>query len=141
MATLLRQAERADVAAIFRVRYAVKENRIAPGILSEEDVTAEMEVSGKGWVIEEDGRVVAFAIGNALTGNIWALFVDPEFEGRGFGRRLHDQMLSWLQSRGLHRLWLTTDPGTRAQRFYERSGWRNCGLVAGELRFEMSLVA
>jgi GNAT superfamily N-acetyltransferase len=32
--------------------------------------------------------VVAFAIGDATIGNIWALFVDPRHERRGFGRRL-----------------------------------------------------
>ena len=35
------------------------------------------------------------------------------------------------------RLWLSTDPGTRAQRFYARAGWLSRGLQDnGELRFE-----
>jgi GNAT superfamily N-acetyltransferase len=55
--------------------------------------------------------------------NIWALFVDPEHERRGYGRMLHDTMTDWLRSRGVERLWLTTEPGTRAQKFYEAAGW------------------
>ena len=84
------------------------------------------------------GEVVAFAIGNAVTGNIWALFVRPEYEGRGHGRQLHDTMVSWLWAAGLDRLWLTTEPGTRAQRFYEVAGWRLTGTTErGELRYEL----
>jgi hypothetical protein len=48
-------------------------------------------------------------------------------------------MVAWLWSRGLRRLWLSTEPGTRAQGFYERAGWQNCGsLPSGELRFELN---
>ena len=38
---------------------------------------------------------------------------------------------------GLDRLWLTTEPGTRAQRFYEAAGWTLAGTTdQGELRYE-----
>jgi hypothetical protein len=33
-------------------------------------------------------------------------------------------------------MWLTTDPGTRAERFYRRAGWRVTGSRNGELVFE-----
>jgi len=47
-------------------------------------------------------------------------------------------MVTWLWSRGLEKLWLSTEPGTRAQRFYSRAGWTDCGLLpSGELRFEL----
>jgi GNAT superfamily N-acetyltransferase len=83
-------------------------------------------------------HIVGFAVGNAESDNIWALFVDPQHEGRCHGRRLHDTMLGWLWSRGLRRLWLSTDPGTRAQRFYQRAGWSAAGLLpSGEMRFEL----
>jgi GNAT superfamily N-acetyltransferase len=67
------------------------------------------------------------------------LFVHPDHERRGYGRLLHDTMVQWLFSRGLERLWLTTEPGTRAQRFYEAAGWERVGLSEhGELRYERS---
>lgn len=66
-------------------------------------------------MIEQDGRIVGFAIGNAQSGNVWALFVEPSCEGLGGGRLLHDTMLDWLSSLGLRRAWLTTAPRTRAQ--------------------------
>jgi ribosomal protein S18 acetylase RimI-like enzyme len=47
-------------------------------------------------------------------------------------------MVEWLFSRGLSRLWLSTQPNTRAQRFYESAGWTRTGWLAnGELGFEL----
>ena len=134
---LLRPARREDIAGMHRVRLAVRENRLVRVAITEADYVEEIETSGRGWVIESEGRVVAFAAGNARTGNIWALFVEPESEGRGYGRRLHDEMLGWLAAQGPSRLWLTTAPGTRAERFYRRAGWTETGVTAGgEIRFE-----
>jgi hypothetical protein len=46
-------------------------------------------------------------------------------------------MIDWLWSTGPYRLWLTTQPGTRAQGFYEAAGWRLVGVTeGGEVRFE-----
>lgn len=137
MTATLRQAARADVPGMQRVRHAVTENRLVSRVISDDEVIDAIERSGRGWVVEDEGEVVAFAIGNAVDGSIWALFVDPPHEARGYGRRLHDVMVAWLHSRGLARLWLTTDPGTRAQRFYERAGWVDRGLQAnGEHLYE-----
>jgi GNAT superfamily N-acetyltransferase len=134
----LRRALRTDVREIMRVRHSVKENRLTSRVISDDEVIHAIEQSGRGWVIECDGRLAGFAIGNAGDGNIWALFVEPGYEGRGFGRCLHDEMVAWLWTRGLRRLWLSTEPGTRAQGFYERAGWQGRGLLpSGELLFEL----
>lgn len=98
-----------------------------------------LEVTGRGWVIELDGVIVAFAIGDARTGSVWALFVDPPYQGHGYGRRLHDTVVEWLWLRGFDRIWLNTQPGTRAQRFYEKLGWMCRGPTdTAELRFELT---
>ena len=135
-AAALRQALLRDIAAMHRVRLSVHENRLMSAI-TEHDYAVAIAETGRGWVVEVDSTIVAFAIGNALTGNIWALFVDPLHEGSGHGRALHDTMVAWLFSRGLDNLWLSTEPGTRAQRFYESAGWRFAGILAnGEARYE-----
>src|SRR5687768_15326914 len=102
-----------------RVRMAVRENRLTPGAIGEDEYVREIEITGRGWVVVDDGEIVGFAIGNRDTGNIWALFVDPGHEGRDHGRRLHAAMVEWLFAQGLPRLRLSTEPGTRAQKFYE----------------------
>ena len=135
---VLRQAVAGDIAGIQRVRRAVRENRLVSTVIRDEDVLEAIERTGRGWVVEAGGEIVGFAIGNATNGNIWALFVDPAHERRGYGRRLHDTMTQWLRSRGLGQLWLTTEPGTRAQKFYESAGWRFAGTTPrGEARYEL----
>jgi len=120
---VLRQATVADLPGIWRVRYAVQENLLAPGRISDEDVRREIEDSGRGWVVERGGEIKAFAICNGQTGNVWALFVHPDSQGVGHGSMLHDQMLRWLATCKVPTLWLTTGPNTRARGFYERRGW------------------
>jgi GNAT superfamily N-acetyltransferase len=135
---MLRQALVADVSGMHRVRMAVRENRLVSTVITEANYPPAIEKTGRGWVVEVDGQVVAFAVGNAMNGNIWALFVAPGHEGRGYGRQLHDEMIKWLWAQGLEQLWLTTDSSTRAERFYEKAGWRNAGRTErGEVRFEL----
>ena len=134
----LRPATLADIPAMHRVRLAVRENRLVSTRLLERDYVEALTLGGRGWVALAEGEVIGFSVGNARTGNIWALFVDPRHEGRGHGRRLHDALVHWLWSTGLELLWLTTSPGTRAQGFYEAAGWRPAGLTgAGEVRYEL----
>jgi GNAT superfamily N-acetyltransferase len=136
---LLREALRADIPALERVRYAVTENTLRRGLISAEDIRREIEDTGRGWVIESraDG-VVAFAIGNAQSRNVWALFCAPGFQCRGHGGRLHAAMTDWLWTKGLERLWLTTGRTTRARAFYERRGWTLVGDAPhDQVRYEL----
>lgn len=127
MSGVLRQAARGDLAGIWRVRYAVVENTLAPGRIHDDEVIGQLEATGRGWVVEEGGEIVAFAIGDAAGANVWALFVDPLAQGRGHGSRLHDTMVEWMWTRGLSTLWLETGAATKARGFYERRGWRCAG--------------
>ena len=83
-----RQATRRDIPGMHAVRVAVHENRLMTLAITEEHYIPAIESTGRGWVIENHGVVVAFAVGNSETGNIWALFVHPDHEGRGYGRAL-----------------------------------------------------
>ena len=134
---VLRRALAADVPAMHRVRLAVRENPLRSAIVTEADYLPYLEQYGRAWVVEQAGDVLAFAIGDRRDGNIWALFVAPGHERKGYGRRLHDEMVAWLAAQGCARLHLSTQAGTRAERFYRDAGWRECGTTAsGEIRFE-----
>jgi GNAT superfamily N-acetyltransferase len=138
MAALLRVAVRDDITPIQRVRHAVRENRLTSRVITDDEVREHLEVLGRGWVVELDGTVRAFAIGNRRTANVWALFVEQGHERCGFGRQLHDTMMAWFWAEGVPRVWLSTGAGTRAEAFYRAAGWRDAGLTArGEVRFEM----
>jgi GNAT superfamily N-acetyltransferase len=136
---VLRQATRDDLPGIWRVRYAVVENTLAPGRIHDDEVVAHLETTGRGWVVEEGGDIVAFAIVDARVASVWALFVDPRAEGRGHGSRLHDTMVEWLWTQGLATLWLDTGTHTKARGFYERRGWRCTGAGGrDEVRLELT---
>lgn len=127
----LRQATRDDTAEIWRVRYAVTENTLTPGRIGDAELHAHLEVFGRGWVVELEPepnlKIAGFAIGDARDGHIWAMFVDPAMHGQGYGRQLHDVMVDWLFAQGHRRLDLGTQPGSRAEAFYRRAGWRPTG--------------
>jgi GNAT superfamily N-acetyltransferase len=135
----IRRACRADIAGMHRVRMSVRENQLVSTALTEADYVEHLESSGRGWVAEESGQIVGLVLVNARTGNIWGLFVHPDFEKRGLGRLLLDTAVGWLWDQGLTRLWLTTAPGTRAQRFYDAAGWSSAGVTEqGELLLELA---
>jgi GNAT superfamily N-acetyltransferase len=136
----LRLATLADIDAMHRLRLSVQENILAdPQRVMPEHYVPMLEKDGRGWVYERDGKIVGFAVADHSRRNIWALFVDPAFEGHGIGRALHDAMVTWLFETGREPLWLTTEPNTRAEQFYSTAGWRRAGTAAdGELRFELT---
>ncbi len=124
---------------MFSVRMSVKENVLNNTALVTDDICNDyINRRGQGWVCETEGKIVGFAIADLEGNSIWALFLRPEYEGRGIGRQLHDTMLNWYFERTDTDVWLSTEPGTRAERFYTTAGWRNMGLSKGETRFEMS---
>jgi GNAT superfamily N-acetyltransferase len=138
MAVIVRQASREDIPAMHKVRQAVRENKLSANTrIREETYTPYLETTGRGWVLEENGAIVAFAIGERETGNIWAVFVHQDHEGRGYGRMVQEPMVQWLFAQGLKRLHLTTGAGTRAQGFYAATGWTYTGTDAdGDAAFE-----
>jgi GNAT superfamily N-acetyltransferase len=121
-----------------RVRLLARENALHnPALITESDYLMALNALGRGWVIEEDGEIVAFAIGYR-SGSIWALFVHPGHEDRGYGTALHAVAVDWLWSLGHKRLWLGTGPGTRAERFYLSKGWGACSAdKVGDIRPEL----
>jgi len=137
----VRQATLHDIAEIQRVRASVRENTLPDySVITPEMIREHLERLGRGWVYESDGGIVGFAIANLSDATIWALFVEPEFEARGIGRALHDIMIEWIGSRGIRRVSLGTDPGTRAARFYEAAGWLFKEIDAdGEAVYELHL--
>jgi len=108
---MLKLATPSDYAAMHRVRVAVRENALSnPGRITEAEYVDAMGKLGQTWVIEHDGDIVAFASG-LNTGNVWALFVHPEHEARGFGKLLHATLVSWLRGLDVQPIWLTTWAG------------------------------
>ena len=110
-----------------------------PAIVTYQDYVDFISERGKGWICEISGKIVGFAIVDLVDHNVWALFVLPGYERMGIGKRLHDLMLDWYFSKTSTMLWLGTAPGTRAENFYRKAGWRETGVHGkGEIKFEMN---
>ena len=141
MSFTIRTACAADVPAMHRVRKRVRENRLSsPDRVSEASYLPYVK-AGSIWVAETRRGVVGFAALDAGGKSVWALFVEPDAEGAGIGRGLHQRMLIWARDHGLKRLTLSTGKATRAAEFYRRAGWAEVGTTAaGEALHEISLV-
>lgn len=135
---IVREIEVRDIPALFAVRVATDENRLtreeltALGI-TEASVEAKLQETYRGWLAEEDGQVVGFAMGDRATGEMWVIAVLPTHLGRGIGTALLAAVERWLVASGCRELWLTTDvdPRLRAYRFYRNRGWEDWKLESG----------
>ncbi len=137
---IYREAIAADIKQIQIVRNAVTENPLSnPDLITDEDCLDFISTRGNGWVCEIDNHIVGFSIVDLKDNNIWALFLKPEFEKKGIGRRLHDMMLDWYFKQTKSNVWLGTSPKTRAETFYRKAGWTEVGIHGdGEIKFEMT---
>jgi GNAT superfamily N-acetyltransferase len=137
---IFREALITDIPGMQIVRNSVKENMLSnPALVTDEDYIEFISKRGRGWVCISDDKVVGFAIADLVEHNVWALFVDPEFEKKGIGRRLHDEMMNWYFAQPEEIIWLGTAPGTRAESFYRKAGWKEAGTHGkGEIKFEYS---
>ncbi len=136
---IFRAAQIDDIPQIQVVRNSVRENTLSdPALVTDQDVATFLTERGKGWVCAIDDLMVGFAIVDLQDHNVWALFLRPEFENQGIGRKLQALLLDWYFEQTKIPIWLGTSPGTRAEAFYRKSGWIEVGMHGkGEVKFEM----
>jgi GNAT superfamily N-acetyltransferase len=124
---MIRRARPADHARVTEIRNSVKENVLRdPSRVTVADYKWFEQNPGV-WLWEENGRILGFSAADTRDGTIWALFIDPAQEGRGIGRALFAKACDVLRKAGHTTASLTTDPGSRADRFYQRAGWKVIG--------------
>lgn len=84
------------------------------------------------WVAEDDDRIVGFACGGPeqsgdpdFAGELYAIYVLEEYQGRGIGRRLTRSVGEALLAAGIHTMlvWVLAANGI-GRRFYEALGGR-----------------
>ena len=129
-----------DVKQMLQVRHSVKENMLSnPDSITEEDCKHFLLEGGQGWVCEITGQIVGFVLVSLVQNNVWALFIRPEYEKKGIGQKLQQLMLDWYFGQTKTTICLGTSPGTRAELFYRKSGWKEVGMhEENELKFEMT---
>lgn len=137
---ILREATLQDYPGMHMVRMAVKENVLNnPDLVTQKDYEEMIISKGKGWVYEINRTIAGFSIIDLSTKNIWALFVHPDHEKKGIGKKLFERMMNWGFAQGVDSFWLSTAPHSRAEQFYKAAGWIITGTTSsGETRFEIT---
>lgn len=92
---------------------------------------ADLPEQHAGFVVEDDGEVVGFALGQFDTefgAELTAIHVLPECHGTGAGQALMDVVVDAFHEWGvIDALLYVLDGNGRAQAFYRRNGWRLFG--------------
>lgn len=93
------------------------------------------------WVADEAGRAVGFAVtgpsqdadADERTGELYAIYLDPDRFGGGIGKRLLEHAIGDLRGRGFRTatLWVL-EANEAGRRFYEREGWAVDGTSTSE---------
>ena len=133
----IREAVASDIDALFDIRARTRENAIPRTYLESIGITTESWTASltsgndRTWVCVDGNAPVAFCAADAVHGEVVVLAVLPDYEQRGIGKRLLDEAVTWLRSRGCGRIWLAAnpDPGVRSHGFYRSQGWRPTGEV------------
>lgn len=138
-------AEARHVPDIMRIRLAVRENAISAQRLAQMGITASsiVEMMRESHIVRcavVADTVVGFGMAVKSSGRIFALFVQPQWQGHGIGSQLLGELTDGLAALGHTQLVLNTGPHTRACEFYVRHGWRRTGVIIdGDERLELSI--
>jgi ribosomal protein S18 acetylase RimI-like enzyme len=134
----IRPIELADIPALFQVRTATDENclsmeELAALGINPATVREKLLGSYKGWLCEDAGNVVGFAMGDKNTGELWVIAVLPSHINQGIGSQLLAKVETWLFTTGCPELWLiaSTNPQLRAYSFYRKHGWQDWKIEDG----------
>lgn len=102
---------------------------------------AEPRPDWRTWVAEDDGKLLGFAVTGASedadadpkTGEVYAIYLEPERVGTGLGRELFAHAVDDLRTRGFRAatLWVL-ETNERTRRFYEVAGWKPDGTSTSE---------
>lgn len=141
----IRIATPEDLDGIFHVRAAARETLLSLKALEEmgisRDMISDMLETPCGWVAEVDGQIVGFTLADIEEGGVFAAYVLPEHEGKGYSRALLAEAEKTLFTK--HQIiWLETSRNSRAASFYSAGGWIEVeDLGQGDARYEKRLIA
>lgn len=125
---------------VYEIRFSVEENILLAHqiqYLLRKQAIEDIEQGG-GWICKVGHDYAGFGFGiYANEPLIGGLFVKPEYQSRGIGSRILENITNWHFENGNNVVYLTTDPGSRAEAFYERRGWVKLGYDLTGLQVSM----
>lgn len=147
MQILIRVATPDDIDTLFAIRTSVVQNHLSREQMTALGITPQVladsiRAAPCVWIAEVEGRPAAFSMVDRAAGEVFAMFVQPGYEGQGLGRRLMAVAEAALFEQH-ERLFLITDgrDEIRANGFYQRLGWSMVDRLEGDdVRYEKSRV-
>jgi len=136
---IYREMTAEDIPSVLAVRFSTIENAITPEELeadygiTPEGLAEGMQSDFRGWLCEDGGKAIGFAMGDRSNGEVQVVAVRPGYEDRGIGKTLLSLVRDWLFAAGHQEIWLgaNPDPDVRATGFYRKLGWRRTGRMKG----------
>lgn len=126
----IRSIQLSDIESIFTIRDSVTENYLSRAEVARLGFTPTtlremLQQDCIGYLAVINDAEAGFVIANTTSAEVLGLFVRPEYEGKGIGKRLLKQVEAYFVRRGYREIWLTTndDRTLRACQFYEHLGW------------------
>ena len=119
---LLRRATHADLTRLFEIWTTVSEHRFRDDWTQFTATAARFLAHGRVWVWSDGRGVHGFGAADPVSGEVEAVYVHPDAQGRGIGRALLRKCCDDLLRRGHRHAWLLTSPCTRAERIYRDNG-------------------
>lgn len=115
----------------YEIRFSVEENIVHPHQIQYllrnqalEDIS-----QGGGWICKHGNEYVGFCMGIFIPDPIiGGLFVKPEYQSKGIGKYLLNKVTEWMFFNEAKEIKLTTDPMSKAEKFYQGQGWKRGGL-------------
>ncbi|WP_305465443.1 GNAT family N-acetyltransferase [Photobacterium leiognathi] len=133
--TLIRKADKCDVSRIWEIRTQTILKTCVSHYSNEvvfswanspmPDDFDEILLSLGAIVLEEHEYIVGFGFVDTKNNSLESIFVDPRFTGRGFGKKIANNLIHKAKKSGLYNLRLSSS--LNAIKFYE-----SMGFVAGE---------
>jgi len=135
-----RRMTKDDLTATLEVRLSTVENAITLEVMERdygvtpEKIATAMDGNVAGWLCEEAGQVLGYAMGNEANGEVLVVAVHPELERHGIGAGVLAHVADWLFEHGHDRIWLLSNPdaSNRTYGFYRHLGWKPTGEMRGD---------
>lgn len=137
-----------DAAACIDLRGRTRENAFSAAQLAGLGITEDSWAAGIaegdsiGRIAWEGERMAGYCFADRESGEVLVLALLPEFENRGIGRQLLQDVVSLTRDAGHTRLFLacSADPRSRSYGFYRHLGWKATGEIdeAGDQILELA---
>ena len=84
----------------------------------------------RGYILSDDNKPIGLLRYNLFWDNIpfcTLLFIDREYQNKGYGKRLMEYWENDMKSQGYGMLLVSTQVDEAAQHFYRKLGYKDCG--------------